>query len=85
MGKSLRGADLSEKMAVFEAYGLLAGAAGVENLAPMLLGKGFMKRKEDPETRACAAMALGKIATPDVKEILQNAQSDKEPLVPECH
>ena len=85
MGRSLRGADLSEKMAVFEAYGLLAGAAGVEHLAPMLLGKGFMKRKEDPETRACAAMALGKIATPDVKEILQNAQSDKEPLVPECH
>ncbi len=81
MGRSLRGADLSEKMAVFEAYGLLAGAAGVEHLAPMLLGKGFMKRKEDPETRACAAMALGKIATPDVKEILQNAQSDKEPLV----
>ena len=81
-GKALRGADLTEKMAFFEAYGSLAGGAGVDPLAAMLQsGGGFLKRKEDPETRACAAMALGKIGTPEAVRVLEAAARDKEALV----
>ncbi|MBI4501146.1 MAG: HEAT repeat domain-containing protein [Gemmatimonadetes bacterium] len=82
VGKQLRGADLTEKVAFFEAYGLLGGAEGVHKLTAMLDSKGgFLKRKEDPETRACAAMALGKIGGPEAKQTLQQAAQDKEPLV----
>ncbi len=81
-GKALRTADLTEKMAFFEAYGLLAGAAGAERLSPLLLATGgFLKRKGDPETRACAAMALGKIGTPEARAVLEQAAKDKEGLV----
>jgi HEAT repeat protein len=82
LGKQLRGADLSEKVAFFEAYGVLGGADGVHKLAAMLDNKGgFLKRKEEPETRACAAMALGKIGGAEAKRTLEQAAQDKEPLV----
>ena len=80
-GKALRTADLTEKMAFFEAYGAMAGAAGVERLGPMLQSGGFLKRKEDPETRACAAMALGRIRTPEARALLETVAKDKDALV----
>src|SRR5881394_2612560 len=82
MGAKLKDADLTEKMAFFEAYGALAGATGVPALEKLLVGRGgLLSRKEDPETRACAAMALGKIRTPVARAVLQKASQDKEPLV----
>ena len=82
MGTKLKDADLTEKMTFFEAYGSLAGAAGIPALEKLLVPKGgLLTRKEDPETRACAAMALGKIRTPAAREILQKVTQDKEPLV----
>jgi len=70
------------KMAYFEAYGSLAGVTGIPVLEKMLLGKGgLLSRKEDPETRACAAMALGRIRSPEARAILDKAAQDKEPLV----
>jgi hypothetical protein len=80
-GKSVRNADLTEKMAFFEAYGLLAGDAGVGPMDEILNSGGFLKRKEDPQTRACAAMALGKIASDRARAALEKAANDKEPLV----
>lgn len=81
-GKTVRAMDLTEKSAFFEAYGRLGGAAGVQKLSEMLLAiGGFLKRGADPETRACAAMALGKIGTPEAKGILERAAQDKEALV----
>jgi HEAT repeat protein len=80
-GKPLRAADLTEKTAFFEAFGLLAGSAGLAPLRAMLETKGLMRRKEDPETRACAAMALGKIGSPAARKALEGAKSDKDPLV----
>ena len=81
-GSKLKEADLTEKMAFFEAYGALAGPAGIATLEKMLLGRGgLLARKEDPETRACAAMALGKIRTPAARDVLQKVAQDKEPLV----
>lgn len=80
-GAKLRGADLTEKMAFFEAYGALVGARGIPTLDKMLVAKGLLGKKEDPETRACAAMALGKIRTPEARAVLERAAQDKEPLV----
>jgi hypothetical protein len=82
LGNKLKDADLTEKMAFFEAYGALAGAAGIPTLEKLLVPKtGLLARKEDPETRACAAMALGKIRTPAAREVLQRVSQDKEALV----
>jgi HEAT repeat protein len=69
-------------MAFYEAYGALAGAAGIPILEKMLVGRGgLLSRKEDPETRACAAMALGRIKSPEARAVLDRASQDKEPLV----
>ena len=81
-GGKLKDADLTEKMAFFEAYGALAGGSGVTPLSRMLLARAtLLGRREDPETRACAAMALGKIKTPESRNVLERAREDKEPLV----
>ncbi len=80
-GGKLKNADLSEKMTFFEAYGSLAGASGVGALEKMLISKGLLGKKEDPETRACAAMALGKTRTPDARAVLEKAKDEKEALV----
>lgn len=80
-GEKLKLADLTEKMAFYEAYGTLAGPKGVVALAKVLVTKGMFARKEDPETRACAAMALGKIRSPEARAALESATQDKEPLV----
>jgi len=82
LGNKLKDADLTEKMTYFEAYGALAGASGIPALEKILVGKGgLLSRKEDPETRACAAMALGKIRAPAAREVLQKVAQDKEALV----
>ncbi len=80
-GSKIRNADLTEKMAFFEAYGALVGAKGIPTLDKMLIAKGLLGKKEDPETRACAAMALGKIRTPEARAVLERAAQDKEPRV----
>ena len=80
-GKAVRDADLSEKMAVFEAYGALCGDAGVGFLDGMLNGKSMFGRREDPEMRACAAMALGRVRTAAATATLQKAAGEKDVVV----
>ncbi len=80
-GSKLKNSDLTEKMAFFEAFGSLVGAKGIPVLQKMLVPKGLLAKKEDPETRACAAMALGRIRTPEARAVLERAVQDKEPLV----
>ena len=79
--KEFRSTDLTEKKALLEAYGVLAGSPGVEVLALMLLPRGFLRRKEDPQVRACAAMGLGKIGTPEAAAVLRRVAADKDALV----
>ena len=81
VGKSGRDMDLTEKMAFFEAYGAIAGTSALKPLTAILLERGLIKMKEPPETRACAAMALGKIKSPEVRDILTRAADDKELVV----
>ncbi len=80
-GKALRDADLTEKMAFFEAYGALCGDAGVNQLDGILNGKGFLGRREEPETRACAAVALGRVGTARATEALRKAAAEKDVVV----
>jgi HEAT repeat protein len=81
-GKEIRSADLGERMAFFEAYGALCGDTGVTFLDSLLNGRsGFMGRREDPELRACAALALGRIATPKSRESLERAVAEKDAVV----
>jgi HEAT repeat protein len=79
--KAVRETDLTEKMAVFEAFGALSGAEGVQLLDAMLNARGFLGRKEDTDIRACAAMALGRIGGADALEALRRGSADKEVLV----
>jgi HEAT repeat protein len=80
-GKELRESNLTEKMAFFEAYGLLCGDAGVPLLDGLLNAKGFMGKKDDSEIRACAAMALGKINTAKATDSLNRAAGEKDVIV----
>jgi HEAT repeat protein len=80
-GKAIREADLTEKMAFFEAFGALSGAGGVEYLDSVLNGKGFLGRREESELRACAAIALGRISSPKSTEVLRKASSEKDVVV----
>jgi hypothetical protein len=79
-GKIVRDADLTEKIAFFEAFGAVANAESVAMLDKMLNGKSLF-RKESPELRACAAMALGKVGTPASRAALERAHDDQNPMV----
>jgi hypothetical protein len=80
-GKAIRDADRTEKMAFFEGYGMICGDAGVSMLDGILNGKGFLGRREDPELRACAAIALGRVGTPKATEALRKAAAEKDIVV----
>jgi hypothetical protein len=80
-GKHLRDADLTERMAFFEAFGAMCGEGGVAFLDGILNGKGLFGRREDPELRACAAMALGRIGSQRAQESLQKAATEKDVVV----
>ena len=80
-GKQVRVTDLTEKMAVFEAYGSLCGEGGVPFLDGTLNGKSLFGRREDADVRACAAVALGRIKTASAHAALQKAAGEKDVVV----
>lgn len=80
-GKTVREVDLTEKMAFFESYGSLCGDGGVPHLDAILNGKGFLGRREDPDMRACAAIALGYVGTPMAMTALRKATTEKDIVV----
>lgn len=81
-GKELREADRTERLAFFELYGTLCGDAGIPFLDGLLNAKGgLFTRKEDPELRACAAVALARVGSAAARESLQRADGDKEVIV----
>jgi HEAT repeat protein len=81
LGKTLKDMDLTEKMAFFEAYSSIAGVHALKPLTAILLERGLLRMKEPPESRACAAMALGRLKTPEARDVLQRAADDKELVV----
>lgn len=80
-GGRLRGADLTEKIAFFEAFGAVANAESVTRLDKLLNGKNLLRQKQPPEVRACAAMALGKVGSPASRAALEKATTETHPMV----
>ena len=81
-GKESRTADRTERIALFELFGTLAGDAGVGTLDAILNAKGgLFGKREDPEFRACAAVGLGRISTDASRASLQRASSEKDVIV----
>jgi HEAT repeat protein len=79
--KRLREADLTERIAFFEAYGGLAGGDGVPALERILNGRSWIGRRESADIRACAALGLGKIRHPASEKALTAASADPDPVV----
>jgi HEAT repeat protein len=80
-GKRIKDADLTEKMAFFEAYGAIGGNAAVAELDDLLNSKGFLGRRNPTEMRACAALGLGQAGTPEADQALEKARGDEDPIV----
>ena len=81
LSKKIRQADLTEKIAVFESYGILGGSEAVDVLSELLNKKGMLSRKEPPEIRASAARALGRARMPKADKALEVAKNDPDALV----
>jgi HEAT repeat protein len=81
LGKSVKEMDLTEKMAFFEAYSAIAGMQALKPLSAILLDRGLLRMKEPAESRACAAVALGRLKLPGARDALQRAADDKELVV----
>ncbi|HKJ01323.1 MAG TPA: HEAT repeat domain-containing protein, partial [Longimicrobiales bacterium] len=79
--RELRASDISEKVAFFEAYGMVAGEAAVGMLDKLLNGKGFLGKREPPEIRAAAALALGKVPDPAARAALAKGAREEDPVV----
>jgi hypothetical protein len=74
--------DRTERIALFEYYGTICGDAGVPTLDGILSAKGgLFAKKEDPELRACAAIALGRINSDAARAVLQKSANDKDVIV----
>ncbi len=79
--KDIRNADRSEKTALFDAYGATCGDGGVALLDGLLNGRSLLGPRETPEIRACAARALGLVATPNAYASLRKASSSGDAVV----
>ena len=80
-GKEIRSADITEKVAVFQAYGMVAEADGLTVLDGLLNGKGFLGKREPTEIRAASALALGLIPGEAGRAALMKASQDEDPVV----
>jgi len=47
----------------------------------MLNGKSMFGRREDPELRACAAIALGRVKSGNAQDVLRKSANDKDVIV----
>jgi HEAT repeat protein len=79
--KQMRTADITEKVAVFEAYGMSAQEEGIPLLDELLNKKGLLGKRESTEMRAAAALGLGRIGTPNARAALERATQDEDPVV----
>ncbi|MDQ6736404.1 MAG: HEAT repeat domain-containing protein [Gemmatimonadota bacterium] len=77
----LREGTSAEKTAFFEGYTQLAGADAVPLLESILVPRGMLGKREDPVTRACAAMALGRLGNERALDAVRKVMNDKEVIV----
>lgn len=79
--RAMKHADITEKIAFFEAYGAVGGEEAVKVLGRLLNRKGMLGRREPEEMRACAALGLGRAGTQNAMSELRAAQNTSEPVV----
>ena len=79
--RDMREADITEKLAFFQAFADLAGEDAIGLLARILNHRGFLGRREPPEMRACAALALGRVGAARAIQEVERARGDDEPVV----
>ncbi len=79
--KLARQADVSERVALYEAFALAARDEAVPVLDALLNARGLLGPKESPDVRAAAARALGLVATAKGRSALEKAANDKELVV----
>ena len=79
--KEIRQADLTEKITIFESYGVLGGTDAADVLNTLLNKKTFFGQREPSEIRASAARALGKSGIPGSEDALRAAQGDVDAVV----
>jgi HEAT repeat protein len=79
--KEIRSADISEKVAFFEAYGMVAEAGAVAMLDKLLNAKKFLHKREPSEIRAAAALGLGKVPGEEARSSLMKASNEEDPVV----
>lgn len=80
-GKEIRQADLSEQIAFFESYGSIGDPGAVPLLDGLLNRRGFLGRRESGEIRACAALALGRVRSPEATAALERALGEQDPVI----
>lgn len=73
--------ERSERRAVFEAYGTVAGAAAVPRLKEFLEPRGMFRRRASPDVRASALFALVKVGGREARAVVEQFTADKEPVV----
>lgn len=79
--KDFRWADVSEKVAFFDAYARLAGERGIPFLRRLVTGRGLLGYREPPEIRAAAVHGLGVVGTDKAFDVLQSVRDDADPVV----
>ena len=80
LGQESRSRELTERRAFFQAYGTIAGESGVSNLKNILVHRTF-RQSVDSDTRACAALALGRVSSQSARGALQRATKDRDLVV----
>ncbi len=73
--------ERSERRAIFEAYGTVAGAASVPRLRELLEPRGVFRRRISADVRASALFALAKVRSADARQVVERFTADKEPVV----
>ncbi len=79
--RTVKEADLTEKIAFFEAFGAVANADSVGFLDRLLNGRNVLRQRQAPELRACAALALGRMNTPGARAALERCADEANPMV----
>jgi HEAT repeat protein len=80
-GKTLRGADRTEKSVLFDAIGAIGHDGAVPVLDRVLNARGLMGPRESTDMRACAARALGIVGTARAADALRKSVEAKDPVV----
>ena len=73
--------ERSERRAIFEAYGAMAGAPAVPKLKELLEPRGVFRRRVSADVRASALFGLAKVGNLAARSVVEQCTTDKEPVV----